>query len=98
MEITILDIEILNKLRREVKEVTGLIEEITSPYRALQQNNKWLDQQEVCQLLGISKRTLQSYRAKGILAATQINRKNFFRLPDVEKLIQTTIPLKKQRL
>ncbi|MDD2674199.1 Helix-turn-helix domain protein [compost metagenome] len=97
MEITVLDIQILGALRKEVKEVSKLIQEITSPYKALQQATKWLDQQETCQLLNISKRTLQTYRAKGILGATQINRKTYFRLSDVELLIQRERPLKKQK-
>lgn len=97
MEITVLDIQILGALRKEVKEVSKLIQEITSPYKALQQATKWLDQQETCQLLNISKRTLQTYRAKGILGATQINRKTYFRLSDVELLIQSERPLKKQK-
>lgn len=88
MEITVLDIQILKALHREVKEVSLLIEEITKPYKALQQATKWLDQQEACQLLNISKRTLQTYRAKGILGATQINRKTYFRLSEVELLMQ----------
>ena len=97
MEITVLDIQILGALRKEVKEVSKLIQEITSPYKALQQATKWLDQQETCQLLNISKRTLQTYRAKGILGATQINRKTYFRLSDVELLIQRERPLKKKK-
>jgi hypothetical protein len=97
MEITVLDIQILGALHKEVKEVSKLIHEITSPYKALQQATKWLDQQETCQLLNISKRTLQTYRAKGILGATQINRKTYFRLSDVELLIQRERPLKKQK-
>jgi len=97
MEITVLDIQILKALHREVKEVSLLIEEITTPYKALQQATKWLDQQETCQLLNISKRTLQTYRAKGVLGATQINRKTYFRLSDVELLMQGERPLKKQK-
>lgn len=96
MELTVLDIQIVDALCREIREVSGLVREITAPYRALQQSCKWLDQQEVCQLLGITKRTLQSYRAKGILRATQINRKNFFKSVDVEALMQTKLSLKKQ--
>ncbi|REH00108.1 helix-turn-helix domain-containing protein [Flavobacterium aquicola] len=88
MEITVLDIQILKTLHKEVKEVSKLIQEITSPYKALQQATKWLDQQEACQLLNISKRTLQTYRSKGILGATLINRKTYFRLADVELLMQ----------
>lgn len=95
MEITVLDIQILTALHREVEETSNLIAEITAPYKALQQATKWLDAQEACQLLNISKRTLQTYRAKGILGATQINRKNYFRLADVELLMQGEQPLKK---
>jgi hypothetical protein len=97
MEITVLDIQILKALHREVKEVSDLISEITSPYKALQQVTKWLDHQEACQLLGISKRTLQTYKAKGILGATQINRKTYFRLTDVELLLHRVQSLKKQK-
>ena len=95
MDVAVLDIQILTALHREVKEVSNLIAEITAPYKALQQSTKWLDGQEACQLLNISKRTLQTYRVKSILGATQINRKNYFRLVDVELLMQTEQPLKK---
>lgn len=88
MEVTVLDIQVVNALSREIGEVSRLVGEITAPYRSLQQADKWLDQQEVCQLLGITKRTLQSYKAKGIVGATLINRKNFFRAADVEKFMQ----------
>jgi len=44
----------------------------------------WLDIQEACQLLKISKRTLQSYRDNGILAFSQIGGKIYFRASDIE--------------
>ncbi|MDM1298195.1 helix-turn-helix domain-containing protein [Empedobacter falsenii] len=88
MEITIIEIQIFKALQKNVKEIYILIGEITSPYKELQQATKWLDQQEVCQLLNISKRTLQTYKAKGILGATQINRKTYFRLSEVELLMK----------
>lgn len=49
MDVTVLYIQILKALHREVKEVSNLIAEITTPYKALQQATKWLDQQEACQ-------------------------------------------------
>lgn len=48
---------------------------------------KWLDNQEVCEILSISKRTLQTYRDNGTLAFTQINHKMYYRPHDVEQLI-----------
>lgn len=48
---------------------------------------KWLDNQEVCEILNISKRTLQTYRDNGTLAHTQIGHKMYYRPEDVELLI-----------
>ncbi len=44
----------------------------------------WLDIQETCQLLKISKRTLQSYRDNGVLPFSQIGGKIYFRAGDIE--------------
>jgi predicted DNA-binding transcriptional regulator AlpA len=94
MDITVLDIEMVKALHKEVREVEKLLREITLPYKALQQKSKWLDQQEVCLLLGLSKRTLQTYREKGILPSSQIGRKTYFKWSDIEKLMQTKSPVK----
>lgn len=48
---------------------------------------KWLDNQEVCEILNISKRTLQTYRDNGTLPYTQINYKMFYKPEDVERVI-----------
>src|SRR5690606_33169066 len=97
MEITVLDIQILKALHRAGKEVSNLIAEMTAPYKALQQATKWLDQQKACQLLNITKRTLQTYRTKDILKATQINRKTHFRTSEVDLPMQRERQLKKQK-
>ncbi|WP_329903100.1 helix-turn-helix domain-containing protein [Porphyromonas pogonae] len=47
----------------------------------------WLDNQDVCQILNISKRTLQTYRDNGTLAYSQINHKIFYKPEDVEQVI-----------
>ena len=43
--------------------------------------------QDVCQLLNISKRTLQTLRDNETLAYTQINHKFFYKPVDVEKIL-----------
>ncbi|WP_165021125.1 helix-turn-helix domain-containing protein [Dysgonomonas sp. ZJ279] len=48
---------------------------------------KWLDNQEVCQILNISKRTLQTYRDNGTLAYTQINHKIYYKPQEVKQFI-----------
>ena len=50
---------------------------------------KWLDNQEVCDILGISKRTLQTYREKGLLPFSQIKHKIFYKPGDIETLLRS---------
>lgn len=49
--------------------------------------HRWLDNQDVCQILNISKRTLQTYRDNGTLSFTQINHKIFYKPEDIEAVI-----------
>ena len=50
--------------------------------------NRWIDNQEVCQQLNISPRTLQTLRDNGTLAYSQINRKVFYRPEDVLRIVK----------
>ena len=47
----------------------------------------WLDNQDVCQMLNISPRTLQTLRDNGTLAYSQINRKVYYNPEDVEGIL-----------
>jgi len=47
----------------------------------------WLDNQDVCQMLNISPRTLQTIRNNGTLAYSQINRKMYYKSEDVEQIL-----------
>jgi excisionase family DNA binding protein len=46
--------------------------------------SKWLSSEDVCHLLLISKRTLQSYRDRGILPFAQIGRKIYYKSEDLD--------------
>ncbi len=50
--------------------------------------NHWMDNQEVCQQLNISPRTLQTLRDNGTLAYSQINHKVFYRPEDVLRIVK----------
>jgi hypothetical protein len=61
--------------------------------RVMKQKNwldgeKILDNQDLCLLLNVTKRTLQRYRMKGILPYFNIDGRNYYRASDVHKLIQ----------
>lgn len=51
--------------------------------------NDWLDNHDVCEILSISPRTLQSLRASGKIAFTQVNHKVKYRPKDIERFIQS---------
>ena len=50
--------------------------------------NGWMDNQEVCQQLNISSRTLQTLRDNGTLAYSQINHKVFYKPEEVMRIIK----------
>ncbi|HQH66618.1 MAG TPA: helix-turn-helix domain-containing protein [Clostridia bacterium] len=54
----------------------------------LLEGEKLLDNQDVCQLLNISKRTLQRYRSSGELPYQMIYHKTFYKESDVEAFIK----------
>ena len=47
----------------------------------------WLDNQDVCQILNIRPRTLQTLRDNGTLAYSQINRKVYYKSEDVKRIL-----------
>jgi excisionase family DNA binding protein len=70
----------------------SILEDITSIKNAVIANQRinplsetWLDIQEVCILLKISKRTLQAYRDNGILPFSQIAGKIYFKAEDIDE-------------
>lgn len=48
--------------------------------------SRWMDNQEVCQQLRISPRTLQTLRDNGTLAYSQIGHKIFYKPEDVQRI------------
>lgn len=48
---------------------------------------EWLDNQDVCKMLNISSRTLQTLRDNGTLSYSQINRKVYYKPEDVERIL-----------
>ena len=48
--------------------------------------DEWLDNQDVCQILNISPRTLQTLRDNGTLAFSQINHKVYYKPEDVKRM------------
>ncbi len=88
MEIVAIEKKTFQLMKDKLKEFSTQIQEICGKDK---RKSEWLDNQDVCQLLKISKRTLQTYRDKGTLAHSQIGYKCYYKTVDIEKLIEISI-------
>ena len=86
MEIISMDVKAFDALAGHVEAIERKAEALCRRQEDVSLK-KWLDNQDVCDVLGISKRTLQTYRDNGTLAYTQINHKIFYKPEDVESVI-----------
>lgn len=88
MEIVAIEKMTFLLMKERLKEFSTQIKEICGENK---KEDEWLDNQDVCQLLKISKRTLQTYRDNGTLAYSQIGYKCYYKKVDIEKLIEISI-------
>lgn len=51
----------------------------------------WLDNSGVCAILGVTKRTLQTYRDTGRLPHSQINHKVYYRREDIQAFLKNNL-------
>lgn len=51
-------------------------------------SERWLDTDEMVELLGVSRRTLQEYRVHEKLPYSQIGKKMYYRAVDVERFLK----------
>ena len=72
-----------------VKRIDGIEQKILDIVKKAQNPlaERWLDNQQLCQVLNISKRLLQSYRDEKLLPYSQINHKIYYKASDVEKFL-----------
>ena len=58
---------------------------------------EWLDSQDVCEILGVTKRTVQTLRETGKLGFTMITHKVYYRREDVKKFLDASLTRKEVR-
>ena len=98
MEIICIDKQAFEELRVRFCEFEGRVTRLCRPVEDLGLKN-WLDNQEVCEVLRINKKTPQVYRAKGILPFSRIKNKLFYKPEDVQRLLEVNYhPLMKGKL
>jgi hypothetical protein len=87
MEIISIEKRVLDSLIANLGTLADEAENLSKPEDYYLQ--EWLDNQDVCTILNISKRTLQTYRDNGTLPFTQIDRKIYYKPTDIEFLLNS---------
>jgi len=59
--------------------------------RGFLDGDKLLDNQDICTLLGVTKRTLQRYRQKNLISYYLIKGKAYYKASEVEKMLKKQI-------
>ena len=81
-------IDIVLKLSDEIKLIRTYLKEYQKS-RIERFTEAWIDGQDVMQAIHISKRTLQSLRDNGTLPYSRINGKFYYKVSDLEKLLES---------
>ena len=80
-----------SKLILEQADFKSTLKKVLNVINALSKSSplteQWLDNQDISNLLHVSKRTLQNYRDNGIIPFSQIGGKIYYKASDVEKLL-----------
>ncbi|WP_348797869.1 helix-turn-helix domain-containing protein [Flavobacterium adhaerens] len=92
MEVIAIQKSALDGIKNELKKLLEMTENATKKYTPIFKEEKWLDNQEVCLMMNITKRTLQTYKDKGLLPYSKLNRKNYYKLSDVQALLEAGLP------
>ena len=87
MEVVTIEKRTFSYVCEKFTEFAKRIESLCSSHT--QKVEDWLDSQEVCLLLGFSKRTLQYYRSSGRLAYSQIGSKIYYKSLILKELLRT---------
>lgn len=83
MEVITIEKRTWEQLLQEMQVLTARVEMLSRKYQD-RKLSKWLDSDEVCELLRISPRTLQELRSKHRIGYAQIGCKFYYRPEEVE--------------
>lgn len=92
MEVIAIQKSALDGMKNELRELLEMTENATRKYTPIFKGEQWLDNQEVCLMMNITKRTLQTYKDKGLLPYSKLNRKNYYKRSDVQALLEAGQP------
>ena len=86
MELVVIEKNAYLRLKQQVEDLFTQIEAVKKKF-GIVEKEKWMDVQEVCLALNISKRTLQSYREYGIIPCSFIGGKYMYKESDLVRVL-----------
>ena len=86
MELVVIEKHAYLQLKLQIESLSAQIESVKKKIGPVEME-KWLDAQEVCLALNISKRTLQSYREYGIIPCSFIGGKYMYKESDLVRVL-----------
>lgn len=92
MEVIAIQKSALDEMKNKLRELLEMTENVVRKYTPIFKEEKWLDNQEVCLMMDITKRTLQTYKDKGLLPYSKLNRKNYYKRSDIQALLEAGLP------
>jgi hypothetical protein len=87
MEIINIEAHVFEAMTARFEQFVQRVEILCDRKNKNQNLQKWIDNQDICQMLNISKRTLQTYRNNGTLPYSQIGHKMYYKSEDVEQVL-----------
>ncbi len=79
-----------NEFKNELNHVMAqVLKEIETLKQKPVFSEVWLDNPEACKKLRVCTRTMQNYRDNGLLAFSQIGGKLFYKLSDIQKMLES---------
>lgn len=81
-------VDLILALSQEIKYINAHLQQFKKT-RIESFKEAWIDGQDIMQLLHISKRTLQSLRDEGTLPYSRLNGKFYYKVADVEQLLES---------
>lgn len=88
MEIISIDAALFDKILSGIEALSMELERLCEDKDLA--SCKWLNNDQACELLHCTRRTLQNYRDSGRLPYSQIERKVYYRPQDLQELLKST--------
>ena len=80
-----LQIPALNEVQEQIRQIALKL----SANPKQEKNPKWITNAEACKSLGVTPRTLQNYRDKGIISFSKVGSKIYYKQSDLEDHLES---------